>query len=80
LEKAQDRKRQTNLEGIKGMARTVNSFASLASEDIVEMASVVGMKLGVNESDKRQAALDIVETEKERILLLRDVRLVLVRY
>jgi hypothetical protein len=80
LEKAQDRKRQTNLEGIKGMARTVNSFASLASEDIVEMASVVGMKLGVNESDKRQAVLDIVETEKERILLLRDVRLVLVRY
>jgi hypothetical protein len=46
MEKAQDRKRRTNLDGVKGDSKAYNSFAPLSCDEIVSVADEIGVKLG----------------------------------
>jgi hypothetical protein len=66
LEKAQDRKKKVNLEEPNGISH--NPFSVLSSE-IYEIALDTGIILGNNEVDRDQTILEIVEKDKERILV-----------
>jgi hypothetical protein len=46
LEKAQDRKKRTNLEGPKGNSRSQNPFSILSNTEILNVARTVGIQTG----------------------------------
>jgi hypothetical protein len=46
MEKAQDRKRMANLDGVGGNSKSYNSFLVLSNREIASIASIVGVDLG----------------------------------
>jgi hypothetical protein len=63
---AQERKKITNLERGKGIPKQTNSFSVLSSLDIVDMASCVGVSIGLNDVAKEKAISDIVKEDSDR--------------
>jgi hypothetical protein len=65
MEIAQEWKKITNLERVKGIPKHPNPFSVLSSLDVVDIANNVGISLGLDdESDK--VANDIVEEDRSR--------------
>jgi hypothetical protein len=64
MEKAQDRKKKTNLEDPKGIA--YNPFSVLIVEDVTTIALDSGIVLGSDSSSKVESLLDILEKDDNR--------------
>jgi hypothetical protein len=66
LEKAQERKKRTNLEGSKGMNKNSNPFSVLAINEITNIAECVGVSLGLDQAKVKKSVLDILGKDKTR--------------
>jgi hypothetical protein len=66
LEKAQDRKKKTNLEEPQGISH--NPFSVLSISDVNEIASDVGIRLGVDQPTQGQVVLDMIAEQGDRKL------------
>jgi hypothetical protein len=66
LEKAQDRKKLTNLETLKGKTKTQNPFDALASDEMVLMADVVGISLGKNDNEVISSSVEVMDRDRRR--------------
>jgi hypothetical protein len=72
LEIAQDRKRRTNLEIPQGITKTHNSFSALLVEEVVEVASKVGIKLGDDQVGCSNSAKEVVLLDRDRCKVFKD--------
>jgi hypothetical protein len=66
MEKAQERKMISNLETNKGKARLCNKFSVLSSDEICQVAGVVGINLGDNSEEIDRSVSYIIELDKGR--------------
>jgi hypothetical protein len=72
LEKAQDRKKQINLEETKGINRNHNPFSLLSSSEISDIADVVGVNLGVESMAKDKIVSDILSIRTDREVVFKQ--------
>jgi hypothetical protein len=64
LEKAQDRKKKTNLEEPKGISH--NPFSILSKSAVSEIVADVGIKLGIDQIIEKHVVLEIVREHEDR--------------
>jgi hypothetical protein len=64
LEKAQDKKKKTNLETTQGTSN--NSFSLLSDLDILHISKDIGICLGADRKDEKQSILEILEKNRSR--------------
>jgi hypothetical protein len=67
LEKAQERKKITNLEKNKGKAKSHNAFAVLSSDEICHVADLVGVSLGDNPQELNKSVSGIIDLDIDRV-------------
>jgi hypothetical protein len=65
MEKAQDRKKKTNLENTKGIDKSLNPFSILTTVEILEIAECVDISLGKDQSDENETLLAMLDKEKD---------------
>jgi hypothetical protein len=66
VEKAQDRKRMANLDGVGGNSKFYNSFLVLSNREITSIASIVGVDLGQNAKDRASSLDKIQQSDADR--------------
>jgi hypothetical protein len=66
MEKAQERKMISNLEINKGKAKLCNKFSVLSSDEICQVAGVVGVNLGDNSQEIDRSISGIIEPDNSR--------------
>jgi hypothetical protein len=71
LEKAQDKKKKTNLETTQGTSP--NSFSLLSDLDILHISKDIGICLGADRKDEKQSILEILEKNRSRKMSLTTV-------
>jgi hypothetical protein len=71
MEKAQDRKRLTNQETLKGNTKSKSSFDALASDEIVTMANVIDISLGKNDNDVLKSSVEVMDRDRNRSIEFR---------
>jgi hypothetical protein len=66
LEKAQERKKKVNLEGMKGNTKSYNSFSVLAANEISKIVDATGISLGVDQIARDEFIIDIQTSDSNR--------------
>jgi hypothetical protein len=72
LEKAQDRKKLTNLDGCHGNSKIYNTFSVLSNSKIANVAKVVSVVIGNDKSEKASSLAKIQEVDLERARMFTD--------
>jgi hypothetical protein len=72
LEKAQDRKKLTNLDGRHGNSKTYNPFLVLSNSKITSVAKVISVVIGNDKSEKSSSLAKIQEVDLERARMFTD--------
>jgi hypothetical protein len=72
MEKAQERKKKVNLDGVAGNAKSYNSFSVLSSSKISSIADTTSIKLGNSATDRVVSSSEIQNKEEARIGNLKE--------
>jgi hypothetical protein len=66
MEKAQNRKKLTNLETLKGIFRPCNPVEALHSDEILNMPNVVDISLGRSDSEVLNSCVEVKDRDVSR--------------